>query len=224
MTNSLLNGALSEKNSDFTSELFTKFMREQLLEKFSRRDDDEDDMPFRKSSYRGRYRRAAQPEDNAPSTDVLDLGDRLIQKLEGVKQHMQNEVGNFTCKLQKCGIINEDMEIQLEGMIADLDKLPAPLDPWLKERIIEDKRKCYAFAQAIPENFYDRCAYGPKLGKVKMFKKCCKMTSAKTCMAFDVRNNLEENFGDVDDLLEDSQLEEDELYGLVQALMMDMDM
>ena len=207
-----------------------KFMRDQMMEKFARKhhrhhaDDDDDDMPFRKSnSYRGRYRRQAEG-DNAPSTDVLDLGDRLIQKLDGVKQHMQNEVGNFTCKLQKCGIINEDMDIQLEGMIADLDKLPAPLDPWLKERIIEDKRKCYDFAEAIPENFYDRCAYGPKLGKVKMFKKCCKMTSAKTCMAFDIRNNLEENFGDVDDLLEESQLEEDELYSLVQALMMDMDM
>ncbi len=66
----------------------------------------------------------------------------------------------------------------------------------------------------------DSCPYGPELAKVKMFKKCCKMNKMRTCMNYDIKKQLELNFGgSLGDLVETTQLDEEELLPLVMTLL-----
>lgn len=207
IASSLLNGAMSEENSGFPEKLFMKFMREQVMKRFA-------------NSNVNRKRREIDTDAESTNVDTLALGDRLIEKLNMEKIKMQSKIGNYSCMFQKSGIINEENELQLDNMITFMrEGLPEPVNPWVLERVIEDKKKCYDFAQAIPEEFFKNWSCGLNLGKVKMFMKCAKISKAKTCMAYDIRQNLEENFGTVDNLMEQSDLDENELYALVGSLM-----
>ncbi|XP_059081673.1 uncharacterized protein LOC131879386 [Tigriopus californicus] len=239
-------GSAYANNNEFADEMIKKFMFKKMMRSMMRHGKfDDEDMPFlKKSGAYHRYRRQAAegetdseietkpatpietkpatPPADSESTEVdLDLGDKLLEKLESYKEKMQAEIGNMTCALRKCGIVNENNEIQLENMIAHFDKLPVPLNPWLKEHLIADKRKCYAYAQALPEEILNDCVTGPQITKIKFFKKCLKMAKAHTCMNYDVRQNLEANFGSVEELVEKTGMEEKELYALVSAIMND---
>merc|ERR1719282_1707737 len=44
----------------------------------------------------------------------LDLGDRLVEKLKGQQQEMEEKVGNLTCILQEVNVLDNNKEIYLE--------------------------------------------------------------------------------------------------------------
>eukprot|EP00095_Tigriopus_kingsejongensis_P009595 maker-scaffold1055_size66517-snap-gene-0.8 protein:Tk09595 transcript:maker-scaffold1055_size66517-snap-gene-0.8-mRNA-1 annotation:"PREDICTED: uncharacterized protein K02A2.6-like" len=167
VTSGLMGGAYS--NPEWADEMVKKYMFHKMMNKMmrhSQKSDDDDDIPFfkRPGAYR-RFRRddgdnededeekevESMVEDESTEGSELDLGDRLLEKLNRFKKSMQAEIGNMTCALQKAGVINEKNELQLEAMIAHFDNLPQPLNPWLKEQLIGDKKKCYAYAQALPQ-------------------------------------------------------------------------
>ncbi len=60
------------------------------------------------------------------------------------------------------------------------------------------------FAEAVPQDILNKCPYGPELAKVKMYKKCFKMCKLRTCVNYDVKQQLEMNFGgSLQDLVRD---------------------
>lgn len=44
----------------------------------------------------------------------------------------------------------------------------------------------------------DDCAWGGEMVKTKFFMKCMMKKKIKTCMRYDIKQKLEENFGTVD--------------------------
>jgi len=187
-----------------------------------RRDDDDDHeemMPLFKSAQKWgnmRFKREA---------DMLDLGDKLSEKLMAQKAEIEQEISNHTCVLRECGMIDENNEIQLDSMIKEMEEYQFE-DEWLKEKMTDLKRNCYELSQNVPRAMLEECPYGPQLGKLKMFMKCMKMGKLKTCMNFDIKQKLEENFGPLNTLTKTTGLQENELFPLVMKLlhgdMMDM--
>lgn len=182
-------------------------------------DDDEDMMPLFKSAQKYMSGNMRFKRD----TDMLDLGDKLSEKLLAQKAEIEMEISNHTCMLRECGMIDQDNEIQLDVMLKEMDEYQFE-DEWLKEKLTDCKRNCYDLSQSLPRAMLDECPYG--LGKLKMFMKCMKMAKLKTCMHFDVKQKLEENFGPLNKLTAATGLRENELFPLVMKLlhgdMMDM--
>jgi len=219
----LVNGLLAAKEAQHSHAesgmegMFKKFMMMKMLQELS-------------SQSPRRFRRQADDldesseedgnlMDNNDMSDVgeLELGDKLIEKLRGMKEKYEAKVGNETCVMQEMGILDDDHEIDLQGMLAHMEQIN--LNPWLKERLVQDKTLCYDYAQAIPMNVLEAFPCDPKLTRAKKFEKCtCKMTM-KSCMMYDTRQKVEEHFGKVDDLTTKTGLDEDELLPLVFKLM-----
>merc|ERR1712076_353882 len=77
--------------------------------------------------------------DNNDMSDVgeLELGDKLIEKLRCMKEKYEAKVGNETCVMHEMGMLDDDHEIDLQGMLAHMEQMN--LNPWLKERLVQDK-------------------------------------------------------------------------------------
>lgn len=75
------------------------------------------------------------------------------------------------------------------------------------------------FAQAIPKEMLEECMFGPKLAKVKFFKHCCMKSKIKTCMKYDMKKKLEDNFGPIEELVQSTGLKENELFPVVMAML-----
>merc|ERR1711951_207938 len=65
-----------------------------------------------KESNKGRYRRDAA---------LYDLGDKLVEKLEMAQEAFEAKAGNISCYLQEFGYIDEDMNLDLQGMLKEWD-------------------------------------------------------------------------------------------------------
>jgi len=57
------------------------------------------------------------------------------------------------------------------------------------------------------------------MAQVKMFMSCIHKGKGKLCMNYDIKKKIEENFGPLDDILEQSGLSENQLFPLVQNLL-----
>merc|ERR1712226_365195 len=91
--------------------------------------------------------------------------------------------------MHEMGMLDDDHEIDLQGMLAHMEQMN--LNPWLKERLVQDKTLCYDYAQAIPMNVLEAFPCDPKLTRASKF----------------------------DDLTTKTGLDEDELLPLVFKLM-----
>jgi hypothetical protein len=219
----VVNGLLSAKqhahsHADGGMEgMFKKFMMMQMLQqlsaesprRFKRQADDLDESSEEDGNLM----------DNNDMSDVgeLELGDKLIEKLRCMKEKYEAKVGNETCVMVEMGLLNDEHEIDLQGMLAHMENMN--LNPWLKDRFVQDKTLCYDYAQAIPMNVLESFPCDPKLTRAKKFEKCtCKMTM-KSCMMYDTRQKVQDHFGNVDDLTAKTGLDEDELLPLVFKLM-----
>lgn len=181
---------------------------------------------------RMRYRRQSDSDYSAAAAateqkkEMFELGDRLNAKLQAAKGKMEGEIGNMTCVLRKCGVIDaEDNLRSPRDILAEFEDYPLPGDDkpdrWLRTQFENDVELCHAYAEAIPSEVVEQCPYGAKLGRVKAFKKCLKMKQVRTCMSFDVKRKLERNLGGTTlaDLVETTQMEESELLPLVMTLL-----
>merc|ERR1711997_33544 len=52
--------------------------------------------------------------------DLYDLGDKLVEKLEVMKESYMTELGNYTCWFQEMQVINEDGDLDLDKQLADI--------------------------------------------------------------------------------------------------------
>lgn len=204
-----------DKMSDFNEDDFMKSMMEYKMKQM--------DTPA--SSYRERMaellsRNKRQAKDSAVTLPVsLDIGDRLADKVKAQQQQMQEKIGNMTCVLRECGILNDDNE--LDARVQKQYMSQYKVDKWLKERVEDDIDTCVEYATGIPSDYmesYNFPGYA-NVAQIKTYMKCIKYSKMRSCMYKDVKEKLEDNFGPLEKILEQTQLTEDQLYPLVMNLM-----
>merc|ERR1719266_162439 len=156
---------------------------------------------------------------DAGVTNVLDLGDRLRDKIVEAEKHAEQKIGNMTCVMKEMNIINDNHEIDLAAMKQELRQME--LSEWFQARIEKDMDNCYAVAQNIPVDVQTAYAYpgNPHLAKLKAFMTCCKAAKTQSCVYQDVRDKLEKNFGPLQKLLDTTGLTEQQIFPLVLQLL-----
>merc|ERR1712128_42818 len=152
-----------------------------------------------------------------------DLGDRLVEKLQGQKQEMEEKVGNLTCILQEVNVLNAKNELSISAMKKDLEQYKS-LSVWFKEKHEALLDTCYEMATTLPAELEDGYIVEGEFGtvnmaQVKTFMSCCHKGKAKLCMNQDIKQKIEENFGPVAEILTQSGLTENQLFPLVQDLL-----
>merc|ERR1712223_471937 len=162
-----------------------------------------------------RFKRQA----DAGVTNVLDLGDRLRDKIVEAEKHAEQKIGNMTCVMKEMNIINDNHEIDIAAMKQELRQMD--LTEWFKNRIEKDMDNCYAVAQNIPVDVQNAYAYpgNPHPAKLKSFMTCCKTAKTQSCVYQDVRDKLEKNFGPLQKLLDTTGLTEQQIFPLVLQLL-----
>merc|ERR1719166_473513 len=210
-------------------------MMKKMLKKFGHHDEDHDEMESMdkysmddddfsgfakffasmKESNQGRYKRDA---------DLYDLGDRLVDKLEMAQEAFEAKVGNISCYLQEFGYIDEDMNLDLQGMLKEWDSYDWNGNDWLKAKSKQGVKDCYDMVQAMPTNILER--YGDvKMMKVKKMMMCCDMHKKMECMCNDAKQMLEKHFKPLPELVQETGMDEMTLLKLTHMLVEDsMDM
>jgi len=153
----------------------------------------------------------------------LDLGDRLVEKLQAQKLEMEEKVGNLTCVLKEMNVLNAKNEISAFAMKKDLEQYNLP-SVWFKENQEALIDTCYEMATTLPAEMEEGYIVEGEFGKVnmaqvKMFMHCCHKGKAKLCINQDIKLKIQENFGPVDEILKQSGLTENQLFPLVQDLL-----
>jgi len=201
-----------DKMSEFNEDDFMKSMMEYKMKQM--------DTPA--SSYRERMSELLsrnKRQANKDSAVSLDIGDRLADKVKAQQQQMQEKIGNMTCVLRESGILNDNNE--LDARIQKQHMSQYKVDKWLKERVEDDIDTCVEYATGIPSDYmesYNFPGYA-NVAQIKTYMKCIKYSKMRSCMYKDVKEKLEDNFGPLEKILEQTQLTEDQLYPLVMNLM-----
>merc|ERR1712106_1140809 len=152
-----------------------------------------------------------------------DLGDRLVQKLQGQKEGMEEKIGNLTCILREVNILNAKNELSIFAMKRDLEQYNMP-SVWFKKNNEALIDTCYEMATTLPAELENGYIFEGEFGKVNMaqvktFMSCCHKGKAKLCINQDIKQKIEENFGPVAEILQQSGLTENQLFPLVQDLL-----
>ena len=87
--------------------------------------------------------------------EMFELGDRLNVKLQNAKRAKEAEIGNFTCMLRECGVIDSNNRlVSPEAIIRKMRDIPIngdDTDGWLRAKLEEGVRTCHEFATAVPQ-------------------------------------------------------------------------
>merc|ERR1712241_1452727 len=103
------------------------------------------------------------------------------------------KVGNISCYLQEFGYIDEDMNLDLQGMLKEWDSYDWNGNDWLKAKSKQGVKDCYDMVEAMPTNILSR--YGDvKMMKVKKMMMCCDTHKKLECMCNDAKQMLEKHF------------------------------
>merc|ERR1719500_532984 len=125
MMQKMMNGDMYESNSpmpyehmnnnkDFM-EMFSKMFGNNMDNRMDNfRSNSDSSMPQFFDMFRSRSKRAASEEGVVNSS--LDLGDRLVEKLNELRHQMEAKIGNMTCVMKDMGYINNNNEIDLRSM------------------------------------------------------------------------------------------------------------
>ena len=148
----------------------------------------------------------------------ISNGDKLKEKLEQIQEQREAIFGNMTCVLRKMDVLNSRNELDFSLQRRSLDEYNIP-DQWFKAKVINDLRVCNLVAEALPKEAEDFPEEDFNVSQIKAFMKCNKMRMFKTCMAKDVKEHLETYYGQLEDIVRDTQLEEDDLLDLMYQLM-----
>ena len=89
----------------------------------------------------------------------------------------QGELGNMSCILQECDMIDRNLDITIDNMIQGIERgdWGEFEDEWLKEQMIKNCRNCYDFSESVPYSVLQDCPFGEKWGRIKMYMHCEKM-------------------------------------------------
>jgi len=153
----------------------------------------------------------------------LDLGDRLVEKLQAQKEEMEHKIGNLTCILQEVNVLDSQNEISLPAIKKDLEQYNVP-NAWFKNHYEEVIDTCFEMATTLPAELNGEYAVVGDFGKlnmaqIKMYFECTEKAMARLCMNNDIKQKIEDNFGPLDDILEQSGLTESQLFPLVKNLL-----
>merc|ERR1711874_838255 len=96
------------------------------------------------NSRRRNKRQAGQSRDGL-SNPSLDLGDRLVEKLNEQKKAMEAKVGNMTCVLKEMNYIDANNKLDIRAMKRDMEQYTMP-SPWFAQRYEELIDTCYDMA------------------------------------------------------------------------------
>jgi len=153
----------------------------------------------------------------------LDLGDRLVEKLQAQKEEMEHKVGNLTCIFQEVNVLDSQNKISLPAMKKNMEQYNLP-SAWFKNHYEQLLDNCYEMATTLPAEINQDYAIVGDFGKIniaqiKMFTDCRGKAEAKLCMNNDIKQKVEENFGPLDEILKQSGLTENQLFPLVMHLL-----
>merc|ERR1712012_964022 len=132
---------------------------------------------------------------------------------------MVRGLSNMDCYLKEVKWVDSNMNLDKNLLMTDLDNYKWD-DQWLLQKSKDDTNKCFAVAQSIPK-FVAEDFYSEKWGRIKMFHFCMKKHQAYTCMKYDVKKMLEKHFGQLGDLVEQTDIEENMLLDLVHGILED---
>jgi len=152
----------------------------------------------------------------------LDLGDSLVEKLQAQKEEIEHTVTNLTCIFQEVNVLDSQNEISLPALKKDMQQYK--LSAWFRNHYEDLLDTCYKIATTLPAEINEEYAVVGHFGKINMaqiktFTRCSLKEKAELCMNYDIKKKIEDNFGPVDDVLEQSGLTESQLFPLVFSLM-----
>jgi len=165
--------------------------------------------------FNSRSKRAVDPS--------LDLGDRLVEKLQEKQHMMEEKIGNMTCVFKEMGCLNHKNELDLQGMKDEMNKYTMPV--WFQKRYEEIIDTCYEMATNLPTKIEENAVVtGENFGtvnvaQIKTFMKCRTKAENKLCMNQDIKKKIEANFGPLEEILEQTQMTEYQLFPLVMQLL-----
>merc|ERR1719285_250302 len=154
----------------------------------------------------------------------LDLGDRLVEKLNEQKKAMEAKVGNMTCVLKQLKCLDKDNNIDVSEMKKDMEQYTMP-SPWFADRYEEILDTCHDMATNLPDKIEENSVvtgegFGTvNLAQIKSFMKCCSKAKTRLCMHQDIKKKIETNFGPLEDILGQTQLTEYQIFPLVIQLL-----
>jgi len=216
----------SKMNEDKMMENMMMYKMQQM----QRSNDESSYNPFNKNTYRERMaallqrhkRQAPKKPENAAVTlpENLDLGDRLADKLKQEQIEMEQKIGNMTCVMREIGVLNQQNELDFAAQKRAFEKFNIP-NQWLKNRLLNDMELCNKVADSLPSESQKEYNFPGliNMSQVNSYLNCCKYSKMRTCMYKDVKETLEKNFGSLDKIMEQTQLNEDQLFPLVTQLL-----
>jgi len=235
-------GDMFDFSSKYDSNDFAEMVRDQMFEKdmmekmmsykAQRESYDEPTSyskynPFaNKNSYRERMtallrRNKRDSGENVAVTlpESLDIGDRLAEKLQHQKTQMESKIGNMTCVLREIGVLNLKNELDFNVQKRHVESYNMP-NTWLKNRILNDMETCIDVAKSQPAEYNAHLNVdNVNVAQIKSYMRCTKYAKMRSCMFNDVKTKLETNFGPLEDILEQTQLTEEQLFPLVIQLL-----
>merc|ERR1719244_1285435 len=114
-------------------------------------------------------RSSPQDQDREGRNDNnLDLGDRLVEKLNEKKRFMEEKIGNMTCVMKEMKCLNNDNELDIRAMKEDAKQYTMP-SPWFAQRYEELIDACHDMATNLPEAIDENSEVtGESFGTVKL--------------------------------------------------------
>ena len=134
------------------------------------------------------------------------------------------EIGNMTCVLREVGVLNVENQVDTQLLKQKLAEFTVP-SKWFKNKFEDLIDNCYEIATNLPTSILEENVvsgdFGQvNVGQVKYFMKCYYQHHAKLCMDLDTRNKIEENYGPVEDMLDQTGWTEYQLISAFQQLIL----
>merc|ERR1719200_50010 len=144
----------------------------------------------------------------------------MQKMLEMVKDAFQAKAGNISCYLQEFNYIDEDMNLNLQGMLQEADSYDWQGNEWLHEKNKQGIKDCYDMVQSIPKNLLEH--YGnEKHMRVKKFMMCNDHMMKMECMCDDAKKMLEKHFKPLSELVQETGMDEMSLLKMTHMLVED---
>merc|ERR1711970_1030296 len=221
----------SHNEYDMFKEMMLKYQMKEMLDNYMKADSFKSnnfDIPYSgRFSYKDHKTRSilGMLRNTRAAGDTMkniELGDRLVAKINAYKDSMMADIGNMTCVLQECGMLTPENDIDPSTMKKKLTEYNLPSE-WFKSRFEELIDNCHEIATNIPASSQEEKPlvgdFGQvNVGQIKHFLGCYKEQHRKLCMDQDTRTKIEENYGPVAELLEKTGWTEQQLLTAFQVL------
>jgi len=181
--------------------------------------DNKDSYRERMAALLARSKRATKNNVAVTLPESLDIGDRLAEKLQSQKVKMESKIGNMTCVLREIGILNNQNELDFNVQKRAVESYNMQ-NQWLKKRILNDMETCIDVAKSQPSEYNAHLNFdNVNVAQIKSYMRCTKYAKMRSCMFNDVKSKLETNFGPLEQIVEQTQLSEEQLFPLVMELL-----